>query len=125
GDQAGGEQLVADAASGDWLGGLSLGVHRLDKLEGPLRHAATLFGTGFKILGGSLVHGVGPCSSSDFRSRKMISPLTLRTERLASAAICWCRRSSRRKFSSFTTSSACSIGFLAVDINLMSNVPSI
>src|SRR5262249_27735131 len=29
GDQAGGEQLVADAASGGWLGGLSLGVPRL------------------------------------------------------------------------------------------------
>src|SRR5262249_57036687 len=49
-DQATSEQLVADTASSNRLCGLGLGVHRLDQIEGSLRHAATLFGTGFKML---------------------------------------------------------------------------
>src|SRR5262249_50591726 len=50
-DQAGSEQLVSDAAAGDRVCGFGCGVHRLDKIEGPPRHTATFFGTGFKIPG--------------------------------------------------------------------------
>jgi hypothetical protein len=53
-DQTGSEQFVADAAAGDRLCNFGLGVHCLDKIEGPLRHAATFFGTGFKILSHAL-----------------------------------------------------------------------
>jgi hypothetical protein len=48
----GDEQFVSDAASGDWLYGLRDGAHPFDKIERPLRHAPTFFGTGFKMLAG-------------------------------------------------------------------------
>jgi hypothetical protein len=49
--RSGGEQLVTDAAAGDRLGDFRRRVHCLDQIERSLRHAATLFGTGFKMLG--------------------------------------------------------------------------
>jgi hypothetical protein len=50
GDQLSNEQLVSDTATGDRLCSLCHAVHRLDQIEGWLRHAATLFGTGTKML---------------------------------------------------------------------------
>src|SRR5262249_34996636 len=41
-------QLVSDATASDRLRGFGCGVHRLDKIEGPPRHPATFFGTGFQ-----------------------------------------------------------------------------
>jgi hypothetical protein len=45
---SGREQHVSNAASGDWLRRLG-GVHRLDQVDGALRPAADLFGTGFSF----------------------------------------------------------------------------
>src|SRR5262249_6866095 len=65
GDQSGGEEFVADTATCDRLRSFGLDAHCLHQAEGSLRHAAaTLFGTGFKILGG---HDAAPCF---VRSRK-------------------------------------------------------
>ena len=40
-NEAPSEQLVIDTASGDRLRGLGHSMHRLDQIEGPLRHATT------------------------------------------------------------------------------------
>jgi hypothetical protein len=57
-DQALREQLVSDTTAGDRFRVPGSESHRIDQFDGSLRHAATLFGTCFKIPGHST-----PCSA--------------------------------------------------------------